>query len=46
MTEIKYPTDAELENMEEIQYHTDAEMEAMYEEFIKRHPEDPWIYPF
>ena len=46
MKEIKYPTDEELEDMTEIQYPTDAELEAMYEEFIRRHPEDSQIYPF
>ena len=30
----------------ETQYPTEKEMEAMYEEFIRRHPEDTWIYPF
>ena len=39
MTEIKYPTDEELEDMTKIQYPTDEEMEAMYEEFTRRHPE-------
>ena len=46
MKEIKYPTDEELEDMTEIQYPTDEELEAMYEEFIRRHPEHSWIYPF
>lgn len=46
MKEIKYPTDEELEDMTKIQYPSDEELEAMYEEFIRRHPEDPWIYPF
>lgn len=30
MTEIQYPTEAELEDMTKIQYPTDEEMEAMY----------------
>ena len=32
--------------MTEIQYPTDEELEAMYEEFIRRHPEDSQIDPF
>ena len=35
MTEIKYPTEADMEAMTEIQYPTEEEMEAMYEEFLK-----------
>ena len=38
MTEIKYPTEKEIEDMTKI-HPTDEEMEAMYEEFIRRHPE-------
>ena len=39
MTEIKYNTEKEMEDMTEIQYPTEEEMEVMYEEFIRRHPE-------
>ena len=39
MTEIKYPTDEELEAMTEIQYPTDEELEAMYREFTRSYPE-------
>ena len=47
MKEIKYNTEEEMEDMtkihptdEEMEYPTEEEMEAMYEEFIRRHPED------
>ena len=46
MTEIKYPTEKEIEDMTKIQYPTDEELEAMYEEFIRSYPEQTWIYPF
>ena len=39
MTEIKYQTEKEIEDMTKIQYPTEEEMEAMYEDFIRRHPE-------
>ena len=35
MTEIKYPTEKEIEDMTKIQYPTEEEMEAMYAEFLK-----------
>ena len=35
MTEIKYNTEEDMEEMTKIQYPTEEEMEAMYEEFLK-----------